>query len=102
MTTVNLKFIAFLGEGIGWLKLNRLKKLMEEEMHRSLMLNYLQRKFGQHLTRDGHIEDLCLGKPVWKGVLRLITAVNHGLEVSNTGNGNGGASHVSLSQGSIG
>ena len=36
-----------LGEGIGWLKLNRLKKLMEEEMHRCLMLNYLQRKFGQ-------------------------------------------------------
>ena len=26
MTTVNLKFIAFLGEGIGWLKLNQLKK----------------------------------------------------------------------------
>ena len=79
-----------LGEGIGWLKLNRLKKLMEEEMHRCLMLNYLQRKFGQHLTRDGHIEDLCLGKPVWKGVLRLVTAVIHGLEVCN------GATTVSL------
>ena len=73
-----------MGEGIGWLKLNRLKKLMQEEMHRSLMLNYLQRKFGQHLTRDGHIEDLCLGKPVWKGVLRLLTAVIHGLESSFT------------------
>ena len=85
-----------LGEGIGWLKLNRLKKLMEEEMHRSLMLNYLQRKFGQHLTRDGHIEDLCLGKTIWKGVLRLITAVVHGLEVSQSGSG---ASQVSLSSG---
>ena len=85
-----------LGEGIGWLKLNRLKKLMEEEMHRSLMLNYLQRKFGQHLTRDGHIEDLCLGKTIWKGVLRLITAVIHGLEVSQSGSG---ASQVSLSSG---
>lgn len=71
-----------MGEGIGWLKLNRMRKLMEEEMHRSLLLNYLQRKFGQHLTRDGHIEDLCLGKPVWKGVTRLLSAVIHGLEVS--------------------
>ena len=26
MTHVNLKFITFLGEGIGWLKLNQLKK----------------------------------------------------------------------------
>ena len=50
-----------LGEGIGWLKLNRLKRLMEDEMHRSFMLSYLQRRFGQHLTREGHIEDLCLG-----------------------------------------
>ena len=71
-----------MGEGVGWLKLNRLKKLMEEEMHRSLLLNYLQRKFGQHLTRDGHIEDLCLSKSVWKGVLRLLTAVIHGLETT--------------------
>ena len=44
-----------LGEGVGWLKLNRLKKLLEEEMHRSLLLNYLQKKLGQHMTRDGHI-----------------------------------------------
>ena len=71
-----------MGEGIGWLKYNRMKKMMEEEMHRSLLLNYLQRKFGQHLTRDGHIEDLCLGKPVWKGVARLLSAIIQGLEVS--------------------
>lgn len=69
-----------MGENVGWLKLNRLKRLMEEEMHRSFMLSYLQRKFGQHLTRDGHIEDLCLEKSIWKGVSRLITAVVYGLE----------------------
>ena len=73
-----------LGEGIGWLKLNRLKRLMEDEMHRSFMLSYLQRKFGQHLTREGHIEDLCLEKSVLKGVSRLIIAVIHGLEQSVT------------------
>ncbi len=82
-----------LGDGIGWLKLNRMKKLMEDEAHRSLLLNYLQRKFGQHLTRDGHIEDLCLGRPVWKGVTRLLSSVIHGLELSYLG-GNGSASGV--------
>ena len=71
-----------LGEGVGWLKLNRLKKLMEEEMHRSLLLNYLQKKLGQHMTRDGHIEDSGVDRLVWKGLLRLITALIHGLEFS--------------------
>ena len=71
-----------LGEGVGWLKLNRLKRLMEEEMHRSLMLDYLQRKLGQHMTRDGHIEDSGLDRQVWKGLSRLISALIHGLETS--------------------
>ena len=71
-----------LGEGVGWLKLNRLKRLMEEEMHRSLLLNYLQKKLGQHMTRDGHIEDSGVDRLVWKGLLRLITALIHGLEYS--------------------
>jgi hypothetical protein len=78
-----------LGEGVGWLKLSRLKRLMEDETHRSLMLSYLHRKFGQHLTRDGHIEDLCLDKTIWKGVSRLLSAVIYGIESSlSHGNSN--------------
>ena len=53
-------------------------------MNRTFLLSYLQRKFGQHLTREGHIEDLCLDRLVWKGVKKLIEAVIYGLEISVT------------------
>ena len=80
-----------LGEGITWLKLRPLKRLMEDEMHRTFLLSYLQRKFGQHLTREGHIEDLCLDRLVWKGVKKLMEAVIYGLEITVTSGSGSGA-----------
>ncbi|KAJ8942573.1 hypothetical protein NQ318_010381 [Aromia moschata] len=56
------------GEGVGWLKMNRLKKLMEDESYRNF----------------------CLSKAVWKGMLKVIQAIIHGLEVTYSNYGLGG------------
>lgn len=47
-----------LGEGIGWLKLNRLKKLMEDESFRILVLSKLNRTLDKRIAPDDHIDDV--------------------------------------------
>lgn len=46
------------GEGVGWLKLNRLKKLMEDESYRNLVLSKLNRTLNKKISPDDHIEDV--------------------------------------------
>jgi hypothetical protein len=45
------------GEGIGWLRSNRLKKLMEEESNRMFALNYFNKCVKNRMMGNGHIHD---------------------------------------------
>lgn len=46
------------GEGVGWLKLNRLKKLMEDESYRDFMVTKLNRGLNRKISPDDHIDDV--------------------------------------------
>lgn len=46
------------GEGVGWLKLNRLKKLMEDESYRNLVLSKLNKTLDKRIAPDDHIDDV--------------------------------------------
>nr|XP_023015235.1 MAP kinase-activating death domain protein [Leptinotarsa decemlineata] len=78
------------GEGVGWLKLNRLKKLMEDESYRNFVLSKLNKTLDKKIGPDDHIDDVCLSKPVWKGMLKMMQAIVHGLEVTYSNYGLGG------------
>ncbi|CAG9858627.1 unnamed protein product [Phyllotreta striolata] len=78
------------GEGVGWLKLNRLKKLMEDESYRNFVLSKLNKTLDRRISPDDHIDDVCISKPVWKGMLKMLLAVVHGLEVTFSNYGLGG------------
>ncbi|XP_066959646.1 MAP kinase-activating death domain protein isoform X23 [Macrobrachium rosenbergii] len=80
------------GEGIGWLKLNRVRKLMEDESYRMLVVSGLNRTLERKIGPDDHIDDVCIKKPVWKGMLKLINAVVAGLEVTYNNISVGGTS----------
>ena len=78
------------GEGIGWLKLNRVRKLMEDENYRNLVVSRLNKTLEQKIGPDEHIDDLCVGRPVWRGMLKLLQAVTAGLEQTYCNHGLGG------------
>ncbi|XP_049825557.1 MAP kinase-activating death domain protein isoform X1 [Aethina tumida] len=78
------------GEGVGWLKLNRLKKLMEDESYRNFVLSKLNKTLDRKIAPDDHIDDVCITKPVWKGMLKVLQAIVHGLEVTFGNYGLGG------------
>lgn len=82
------------GEGVGWLKLGRVKKLMEDENYRTLVTSRLNKTLEKKLAPDDHVEDVCVSKPVWKGMLKLVNAVVSGLEHSYSNNGLGGMASV--------
>jgi len=46
------------GEGVGWLKLNRFKKLMEDESYRTLVLSKLNKTLDKKIAPDDHIDDV--------------------------------------------
>lgn len=46
------------GEGVGWLKLNRLKKLMEDENYRDLVVTKLNKSLNRKISPDDHIDDV--------------------------------------------
>lgn len=46
------------GEGVGWLKLNRLKKLMEDESYRNFVLSKLNKTLDKKIAPDDHIDDV--------------------------------------------
>lgn len=102
------------GEGIGWLKMNRFKKLMEDESYRTLVLSKLNKTLDKKIAPDDHIDDMvgiignswyaiyfmcsnffqCISKPVWKGMLKCLQAVTSGLEVTFSNFGLGGMASV--------
>lgn len=82
------------GEGVGWLKLNRLKKLMEDESYRMLVLGKLNRTLDKKIPPDDHIDDVCIPKPVWRGMLKCLLAISHGLDSTYANFGLGGMASV--------
>lgn len=82
------------GEGVGWLKLNRLRKLMEDESYRMLVLGKLNRTLDRKIAPDDHIDDVCISKTIWRGMLKCLQAISHGLEVTYTNFGMGGMASV--------
>ncbi|XP_026327004.1 MAP kinase-activating death domain protein isoform X4 [Hyposmocoma kahamanoa] len=82
------------GEGVGWLKLNRLKKLMEDESYRNMVLSKLNRNFNRKSTPNDKVDDVFVSKPVWKGMLKVFQAVVHGLEHTYSNFGLGGMASV--------
>ncbi|CAH0721692.1 unnamed protein product, partial [Brenthis ino] len=82
------------GEGVGWLKLNRLKKLMEDESYRNMVLSKLNRNFNRKITPNDKVDDVFISKPIWKGMLKVLQAVVHGLEHTYSNFGLGGMASV--------
>lgn len=82
------------GEGVGWLKFNRLKKLMEDESYRMLVLGKLNKTLDRKIAPDDHIDDVCIPKPVWKGTLKCMLAMASGLEQTYQNNAAGGMASV--------
>lgn len=70
------------GEGIGWLKLNRLKKLMEDESYRDLVLSQINKNLESRIRPDDRVSDVQVPKVVWKGMLKICQAIVSGLEQS--------------------
>ena len=46
------------GEGVGWLKLTRIRKLMEDENYRNLVVSRLNKTLDQKIGPDEHIDDV--------------------------------------------
>lgn len=82
------------GEGVSWLKLNRLRKLMEDESYRMLVLGKMNRTLDKKIAPDDHIDDVCIPKPVWKGMLKCLHAIAHGLDATYSNFGLGGMASV--------
>ncbi|XP_067637993.1 MAP kinase-activating death domain protein isoform X3 [Eurosta solidaginis] len=82
------------GEGVGWLKMNRFKKLMEDESYRTLVLGKLNKTLDKKIMPDDHIDDVCIPKPVWKGMLKCLLAVTVGFEVTYSNFGLGGMASI--------
>lgn len=70
------------GEGIGWLKLNRVKKLMEDESYRDLVLSQINNNMETRVRPDDRISDVKVSKNVWRGMVRICSAIVSGLEQS--------------------
>ena len=47
-----------LGDGVGWLKLSRLRKLMEDENYRNMILSKLNKSMDRKVAPDDHIQDV--------------------------------------------
>jgi len=69
-------------EGIGWLKLNRVKKLVEDESYRDLVLSQINKNMDARIRPDDRISDVQVSKAVWRGMIRICSAIVSGLEHS--------------------
>lgn len=57
---------------MGWLKLNRLKKLMEDESYRNMVLSKLNRNFTRKTTPNDKVDDVVGNVPY----IRIMTRYN--------------------------
>lgn len=46
------------GDGVGWLKLNRVRRLMEDENYRNLVVSRLNKTLDKKIGPDDHIDDV--------------------------------------------
>ncbi|XP_034939632.1 MAP kinase-activating death domain protein isoform X2 [Chelonus insularis] len=84
----------FAGEGVGFFKLNRLKKLMEDESYRNIIVTKLNRGINKKISPDDHIDDVCISRSVYKGMLMCLQAVANGLANTFDNNSFGGMASV--------
>ncbi|BFZ15853.1 hypothetical protein BsWGS_18891 [Bradybaena similaris] len=85
------------GRGLGWMKGNRINKLMEDENYRNFVLSRLNRNMDKKVAEDAvHMEDVCISKPVFKGMLSLLKAIIHGLGHTISNHGLGGMASASM------
>ena len=64
------------GQGVGWLKLSRVKKLMEDENYRNFVVSRLNRNMERKLADDIlHIDDVNISKSVFKGALKMLMSI---------------------------
>ncbi|XP_021954472.1 MAP kinase-activating death domain protein isoform X3 [Folsomia candida] len=78
------------GEGVGWLRVGRLKKLFEDEGYRVVAVAKINKTLDRKIGPDDHIDDVCVSKPVWKGMIKLLQLLVGGLEFSYANRGIGG------------
>ncbi|CAG5077275.1 Similar to Rab3-GEF: MAP kinase-activating death domain protein (Drosophila melanogaster) [Cotesia congregata] len=82
------------GEGIGYFKFNRLKKLMEDESYRDVVVTKLNRGINRKISPDDHIDDVCISRAIYKGMLMCLQAVASGLAHTYSNYGLGGMASV--------
>ncbi|XP_023247845.1 MAP kinase-activating death domain protein [Copidosoma floridanum] len=82
------------GEGVGWLKLKRLKQLMEDESYRDFMVTKLNKGLNRKISPDDHVDDVCISKPVYKGMLKCLQTIAQGLAYTYANYGLGGMASV--------
>ncbi|CAF1108470.1 unnamed protein product, partial [Didymodactylos carnosus] len=71
------------GQGIGWLKISRVNKLMEDENYRNFVLSRLNTNLDRKFSdEDDHIEDVRVSRAVFKGMANILKSVVQGLEVT--------------------
>lgn len=78
------------GDGIGWLRLGRLRKLMEDENYRNFVVCRVNGGRERLLSANDQLDDVAISKAVWKGMSKLLQALVHGIEQSRTNSGQGG------------
>ncbi|XP_021369145.1 MAP kinase-activating death domain protein-like isoform X4 [Mizuhopecten yessoensis] len=79
------------GQGVSWLKLGRIRRLMEDENYRNFMVSRLNKNLDKKLNDDTqHLEDASMTKQVFKGMMTLMKAIVHGLEHTYQNHGIGG------------
>lgn len=59
------------GEGVGWLKLNRIRKLMEDENYRNLVVSRLNKTLDQKIGPDEHIDDVVYNQDSYSNTRKL-------------------------------
>lgn len=79
------------GQGVGYFKNNKIKRLMEDENNRNFVLSRLNTSLDKKLANDEeHIEDVKINRFVFKGMSKLLALIIQGLEHTYANNGLGG------------
>merc|ERR1719228_3266675 len=63
---------------------------MEDENYRNLVLSRINKTLDRKISPDDHIDDVCIKRSVYKGMLKVLLAILHGLDISLSNFGVGG------------
>ncbi|XP_067943986.1 MAP kinase-activating death domain protein-like [Watersipora subatra] len=79
------------GNGIGWLKTGRIKRLMEDENYRNFVMSRLNTQLDVKLSgEEQSIGEVQVTRTVYKGIVSMLNMIVHGLEHTYKTNGSGG------------